>query len=119
MPRSIFAPLVSWPLLLGGLCGFVLDQLLPSSLPHSSILQLLPECPEILLLCEYGTVHDWISAQLEGRSGLDSARGSCPQPHLQGSNAHSQLCIAPNQGHLPLSYAASSLLKFDTPQLRN
>lgn len=45
--------------------------------------------------------------------------GSCPQLCLQGSNADSQLCVAPDWAPLPLWYTASSLLKFGTPQLRN
>lgn len=94
---------------------------IPPSLPYCS------SAPEALLLCgcqiilgtDCGAVDHWISAQLEGRGGLDLARGSCPQLCLQGINADSQLCIGLDWGHLALLYTGSNLLKFGTPQLRN
>lgn len=124
------APLHCWIRGLGhleGWAGLCWTSCWTGSLPHSSSLPYFSSAPEALLLCgcqiilgtDCRAVDHWISAQLEGRGGLDLARGSCPQPYLQGINADSQLCIGPDWGHLALLYTGSNLLKFGTPQLRN
>lgn len=88
--------------------------LCPTAISRSPEALQLSGC-QIILGRDFEVVEHWILVQLEGRGGLDSAKGSCLQPHLQSS----QMSIAPEQEHLALWYVASSLLKLGTPHLGN